>query len=110
MYVWYPSSSRPRDVEAPYLPGAAEMDADPALKRQMRNEFGVHWPSIVSRVISSHASEGAQTTPKPKRLPVVIFSHGNGSTGFNYSALIEDLASNGYVVAAIEHTHTAERA
>lgn len=107
VYVWYPASSCPDDVEAPYLPGATEMEADPALQGRMRDEFGIHWPSIVSYAITSHASEGAQAIPKPNRLPVVIFSHGNGSTSFNYASLIKDLASNGYVVAAIEHTHTA---
>jgi dienelactone hydrolase len=107
VYVWYPASSRAGDVKGPYFPGAKEMEADPALQRRMRDEFGIHWPSIVSRAITSHASEGAQAIPKPNRLPVVIFSHGNGSTSFNYASLIEDLASNGYVVAAIEHTHTS---
>jgi dienelactone hydrolase len=38
---------------------------------------------------------------------VIVFSHGNGSTSFNYTSLIEDLVSRGYVVAAIEHTHSA---
>lgn len=38
---------------------------------------------------------------------MIIFSHGNGSTCFNYTSLIEDLASHGYVVAAIEHTESA---
>ena len=35
---------------------------------------------------------------------MVIFSHGAGGTGFEYTSLIEDLASRGYVVATIEHT------
>ena len=106
VYVWYPAT-HPGDIEGPYLPGAKEMDADPALQRRMRDEFGVHWPSIVSGEIKSHASEGAPPIPTPNRLPVVIFSHGNGSTSFNYASLLEDLASSGYVVTAIEHTHTA---
>ena len=42
-----------------------------------------------------------------RRLPVVVFSHGLGGTGFNYTCLIEDLVSRGYVVASIEHTYTA---
>ncbi|MFN0062668.1 MAG: alpha/beta hydrolase family protein [Myxococcaceae bacterium] len=107
VYVWYPASLRPGDIEGPYLPGARQMEADPALQRRLRGEFGVHWPSIVSGAIKSHAAEGAQPIRKPSRFPVLIFSHGNGSTGFSYTSLIEELASNGYVVAAIEHTQTA---
>jgi predicted dienelactone hydrolase len=36
-----------------------------------------------------------------------LFSHGGGSTGFAYTALVECLVSHGYVVAAIEHTYEA---
>ena len=107
VYVWYPASAGAGGGEAPYFPWAKEMDADAALGRRMRGEFGIHWPAIVSGAIRSHASEAAPVVPKPKRLPVVLFSHGNGSTGFNYASLLEDLASHGYAVAAIEHTHTA---
>jgi dienelactone hydrolase len=38
---------------------------------------------------------------------VVIFSHGLGSTSFEYTALIEEVVSRGYVVAAIENTYMA---
>jgi len=51
--------------------------------------------------------EGVQAAKKPKRFPVVIFSHGNGGTSFSYASLIEDLVSRGYVVAAVEHTQTS---
>lgn len=43
----------------------------------------------------------------PKTFPVVLFSHGLGSTSFEYTSLIEELVSHGYVVVAIEHTYTA---
>lgn len=101
VYVWYPASAGAGAGEAPYFPWAKEMDGDAALGRRMRGEFGIHGPAIVSGAIRSHASEAAPVVPKPKRLPVVLFSHGDGSTGFNYASLLEDLASHGYVVAAI---------
>eukprot|EP00897_Mesotaenium_endlicherianum_P007141 jgi/Mesen1/6455/ME000033S05740 len=37
------------------------------------------------------------------RMPVVVFSHGAWSTRATYSALCCDLASHGFVVAAVEH-------
>ena len=104
VYLWYPAPRQPADIKGSYFPGAKEFDAVPALQRQMRGEFGIHWPSIVSGAVTSHTLEGAQAAKKPKRFPVVIFSHGNGSTSFSYTSLIEDLVSRGYVVAAIEHT------
>ena len=36
-------------------------------------------------------------------LPVVMYSHGSGGMRTNYSAICCDLASHGYLVAAIEH-------
>jgi predicted dienelactone hydrolase len=42
-----------------------------------------------------------------KRSPVLIFSHGGGEARETYTAQLEDLASHGYAVAAITHTHEA---
>jgi dienelactone hydrolase len=38
------------------------------------------------------------------RYPVLVFSHGYGTSGFEYTALVESLASHGFVVAVVEHT------
>ena len=35
--------------------------------------------------------------------PVIVVSHGLGSKRMGYSAICEDMASHGYVVAAVEH-------
>ena len=39
----------------------------------------------------------------PPTFPVIVFSHGVGSSFFPYSSICCDLASHGYVVAALEH-------
>jgi dienelactone hydrolase len=39
--------------------------------------------------------------------PVVVFSHGFTGTFTDYTFLVEDLASRGYVVASVDHTHEA---
>jgi dienelactone hydrolase len=40
-----------------------------------------------------------------ERFPVVLFSPGAGNISALYTSLLEDLASHGYVVAAIDHTY-----
>jgi dienelactone hydrolase len=107
VYAWYPTSEKRADARGAYIPGAKELDARPTLQRRMSNEFGVNWPLIVSGKIFSHAVEGAPAAKNPSQYPLVIFSHGNGGTGFQYTSLLEDLVSHGYVIAAIEHTESA---
>lgn len=107
VYLWYPASQKHANVRGEYLAGAKQMDAVPEIQRRMSEHFGANWPLILSGAIFSHAEERAPVAENPARFPVIVFSHGLGSTGFNYTSLIEDLVSHGYVVAAIEHTESA---
>jgi dienelactone hydrolase len=107
VYLWYPSPRGDTEEAGWYLPGADAMDADPNLQPHMREEFEAAWPLIVSGKIRPHAIDHAPVANTPRKFPVVLFSHGLGSTSFEYTSLIEELVSHGYVVAAVEHTYTA---
>lgn len=107
VYAWYPTSGKTSETRGTYLPGAKRMDAAPEIQRFMREDYAGNWPLIVSGAIVSHAVDNAPVGKEPSFFPVVILSHGLGGSGFGYTALIEDLVSHGYVVAAIEHTGTA---
>jgi dienelactone hydrolase len=107
VYLWYPSPRGNAGEPGWYLPGAKEMDADPDLQPRMQQEFEAAWPLIVSGKIRPHAIDNAPVANTPKAFPVVLLSHGLGGTGFEYTSLIEELVSHGYVVVAIEHTYTA---
>jgi hypothetical protein len=107
VYLWYPSPRGNDEKAGWYLPGAKEMDADRDLQPHVREEFQAAWPLIVSGQIRPHAVENAPVASTPKTFPVVLFSHGVGSTSFEYTSLIEELVSRGYVVVALEHTYTA---
>ncbi|HEY4047051.1 MAG TPA: hypothetical protein VGM27_09305 [Acidobacteriaceae bacterium] len=107
VYVWYPSPKREAGRIGVYLPGAKQMNADAAIQPAMKGEFESSWPFIVSETITSHAIANAPVVKAPKKFPVVIFSHGQGGTTFEYTPLIEELVSHGYVVAAVENTYTA---
>jgi dienelactone hydrolase len=104
VYLWYPTAQKRRDVREAYIPGAKEIDGAVESQRAMVDLFGDNWRLIVSGAIYSHATERAPVAKIRSRLPLIVFSHGLGGTGFEYTSLIEDLASRGYVVAAIEHT------
>jgi len=107
VYFWYPTSERSADAKGTYLPGARRMETLPEIQKRMSREFGRNWVAITSGAIFSYAVERSPILRSSQRLPVVIFSHGLGSTGFNYTCLIEYLVSRGYVVASIEHTYIA---
>jgi dienelactone hydrolase len=53
----------------------------------------------------THTLENAKLSAKNLRYPVVIFSHGGGVPILFYTAIIEDLVSHGYAVAAVEHSY-----
>jgi dienelactone hydrolase len=107
VYIWYPVSvSRVNRPEGTYFPGANEVEKTPGTNRIKESAFEDIWPRVLSGDITSHAQEAAPTK-SAKSFPVILFSHGGGSTSFAYTALIESLVSHGYVVAAIEHTYEA---
>lgn len=107
VYLWYPTSRKTSDSSGIYLPGAKQIDANPEAHSLVQDEFGPIWPQILNGQLKSHDEENAPAATSPRAFPVVILSHGLGGSGFEYTSLIEDLVSHGYVVVAIEHTYTS---
>jgi dienelactone hydrolase len=107
VYLWYPARKVKGATSVEYLPGAKQMDADAVVAPAMREEFEGAWPLIVSKSVSSLAIENAPVAQSHKKFPVVILAHGAGGTTFEYTSLIGDLVSHGYVVAAVENTYVA---
>jgi hypothetical protein len=105
VYVWYPTTSHFAQKErGEYVPGAVQLDENPAAQRVMRNTFGTYWPLIVSGRIASHAISNGVPAAKRGGFPIVFFCHGSGSTTTAYTAEIEDLVSHGYVVVSIDRS------
>ena len=107
VYLWYPAPKRTAGKRGEYLPGAKQMNATAAVVPAMREEFEGNWPIIVSGTITSLAVENAPVARSQEKFPVVVLVHGAGGTSFEYTALVGDLVSHGYVVAAIESTYAA---
>jgi dipeptidyl aminopeptidase/acylaminoacyl peptidase/predicted dienelactone hydrolase len=92
---WYPAQPQAGSPLAPYMANAkaiVEAKADSSL------------PSVQS--VRTNAVTDAPFAAAPRRAPILIFSHGLGVQSAYYSSLLEELASHGYVVAAIQHTYT----
>jgi predicted dienelactone hydrolase len=101
--VWYPIAGRPTGVTEPYLPNFA------VIRRSLtdsvaRRRFAPEYQLIESGRLATHATPGGRASCPSSGCPVLIFSHGGGVDRSLYSAQYEDLASHGYVVAAIAHT------
>ncbi|MFI7441515.1 alpha/beta hydrolase [Nonomuraea indica] len=93
--VWYPAA-RASGEPAPYLT-AAESAAVLAPYKQVP-------PDALART-RTHARAGAPPVATKRRLPLVLVSPGHAFPRATMTSLAEDLASHGYVVAAVEHTH-----
>lgn len=69
--------------------------------------FGVKPGEVDWAVTETHAGASAPVSRSAGRLPVVLFSPGFGAPRSVGTTVIEDLASRGYVVVSVDHTHEA---
>ncbi|HEV2494015.1 MAG TPA: hypothetical protein VG204_13195 [Terriglobia bacterium] len=98
VWLWYPAVADAKARPAAYLPGAWGQ----ALERTR----GLYlWQRLGS--VEAHAIPGAPVSPAQASYPILIFTPGYGRVPTDYTALAEDLASHGYVVAGIANTYSA---
>lgn len=67
---------------------------------------GALWPNTITAswgAMATHAKRNAPLAAAEQPYPVLIFSHGMGAYSEQNTALVEHLASHGYVVMAINH-------
>src|SRR4029079_9856043 len=50
----------------------------------------------------SHAFVGVKVSPAKKLYPLIVFSHGLGRVSAQYTTLLENLASHGYIVVGVD--------
>lgn len=90
--VWYPAVPAPGAHLAPLVPEFGAMAGD------IRESF----PTLDLEGLKTSAFWDASPAAG-RRFPLIVFSHGMNSARFLYSSLLQDLASHGFVVAAIDH-------
>jgi dienelactone hydrolase len=91
VWAWYPAASQTDSRPAPYLP-ASWLQAYRQDKYEQRLDR-----------VHGHAFEEPEISQGQRSYPVLIFSPGGGQLPTHYTALLEDLASHGYVVLAVAH-------
>ena len=93
--LWYPAASTTGFPPARYLPAV--------VARAFERLGGIGAP-VFDR-IRVHARSGAPVVSG--RHPVVLFSPGGGMVKGFYTSLLEELASQGFIVLAIDHPYDA---
>jgi hypothetical protein len=101
--VFYPSVKRSVS-HAVYLQGARKLPINEKTAF-LRDSFGAAWRLIAADKLRSHTTANAPILQMGKKLPVLLFSPGLGMASAAYSVQLEDLASHGYVVVAIDHPY-----
>jgi predicted dienelactone hydrolase len=95
--IWYPAQNTRDYPAAPWLsPGAVPHFVE---------AFGL--PADVVRSTTTHGRVGAPVDGERGGRPVVLYSPGLGGDRGTSTAIVEDLASHGYIVVTIDHTHDA---
>ncbi len=96
--LWYPAVHADRYPLEPYLPAGAASYIDQA--------NGL--PAGTVESVRAHGRLGAPVAPTFHGWPVVLFSPGSGASRAYNTTLVEDVASHGYAVVAIDHPYDAD--
>jgi predicted dienelactone hydrolase len=99
-YVWYPANKSVRGTR-PYLTPAEAAIQGPSMARNF--DYDETELKDLDQVIA-HSVEDAPPASGPA-FPILIFSHGYECYPAQNTALLERLASHGYIVVSIAHPH-----
>jgi len=94
VWMWYPATVPPGSKPGEYIPSAW------AAKLPWR-------PVTIPSRVRVHAVADAPIAASQKPYPVLVFSSGIGNLPSDYTSLIEDIVSHGYVVLGITNTYSA---
>jgi hypothetical protein len=109
---WYPAGGTDAKPAGPYIPGPGQ----PLKARLLSTMLRVRVQSLGSAIlrdplssdwlsaVKTHVVDNAEVSNAKASFPVLLFSPGFGASPTEYSALLEDIASHGYVVVAIHPT------
>lgn len=94
VWSWYPAARARNAHFGPYLPAQWAQASDNQIVQS-------------SDAIQTHSVDQASLATSAARYPVLIFEPGMGKMPTQYTTLLEDLASHGYVIFAITPTYSS---
>ncbi|MFC4100111.1 alpha/beta hydrolase family protein [Paenibacillus xanthanilyticus] len=97
--LWYPAERVSGAKRANYGFGGEETDRSGAAP------FLYKVIAASNRTAKANAYEAAPISQASATYPVLVFSPGFGGSSFMYASILEELASRGYIVAAIQHPY-----
>ncbi|GHO83989.1 alpha/beta hydrolase family protein [Dictyobacter formicarum] len=95
VWSWYPAAHTSGSQSAPYLPAKWGQANDNQIMQSNDS-------------IQTHSIDHAPLSSSSERYPVLIFEPGMGKIPTQYTTLLEDLASHGYIIFAINPTYSAD--
>jgi dienelactone hydrolase len=98
--LWYPAKLKDMDSYAAYI-------QDSRLSKAFKDDLYLNLDTAVLNAwdtIQTYAYLKSEVVHSTKKHPLIILSHGFGMSKTNYTVLAIELASHGYIVAAIDHT------
>ncbi|MFF0413289.1 alpha/beta hydrolase family protein [Kitasatospora sp. NPDC004745] len=103
--LWYPAQQSPAGAQRAQYLGRTEQEAR-TVSAALAHAVGL--PGFLVDGVPrarSHAVFGAPVAGAGGRFPVVLFSPGSGGVRTQNTAWAEELASHGYLVAALDHPY-----
>jgi pimeloyl-ACP methyl ester carboxylesterase len=101
--IWYPADiAKPLQGKAPYVKNVPVIAAEVKTKLQIP-KFLFQYLELVK----TNSYPNVSVASKQQSYPLILFSHGLPGARFSNTFQFEELASQGFIVASIEHTYNA---
>ncbi|MCX5922137.1 MAG: hypothetical protein NTX86_02315 [Candidatus Dependentiae bacterium] len=106
MHMWYPAKLQGNETFAPYISSRLKFHIQEMLAKKEPFLFG--GSGYIGADVITHAYLNASVSDKQLTYPIILFSPGFGGPHYLSTNLFEELASHGYIVAALNHTYISE--
>ena len=103
VYFYYPTDQKNEQPTKLYDADALQSEKDfVAAKSKIPARLFAGWNGI-----KTYAQDHAQLSQEFEKYPVIIIPHGGGTMVQHYTWMLEELASQGYIVVGINHPYMA---